>query len=335
MRLILHIGVWKTGSSAIQSFLNLNRAALRGQGILSPSFTTAPNGRAALLRAALAKDTTTLNRLVHELWQEADAANAHTLILSCEHYWPSSREVLDMIASALKPRCSSVEVVAYLRPQDELWGAILAQQAKSLRVKPGRPLWGDNHFVGWGIARRGMFFARCLRRFERVFDAKIAARHYNRSTFPDRDVVRSFLELTGVPEDGLELSSGDANLSLGWKGLAFSMSLAADRDQSSKWRRSMLKRRLAATVRKMARRHDDPDWMGRAPVIFDGDERARIRAVYAEDEKRLADRFFDGVSPFPPPSDPVTSPFGPNTLDPAEMREAERIFRSSLGIRKS
>ena len=335
MRLILHIGVWKTGSSAIQIFLNRNDKALARKGVLAPRFTRARRGHTALVKAARLQDIRTLDRLCDRMWREAEKAGAHTIVLSSEHFWQQTPQTLDLLAERLgSAPDTSIDVIAYLRPQEELWGSILAQQAKSLLVRPDGALWGDRHYVGSGVANRGMYFGKCLRRFEKRFDANVIARHYDRNGFPGGDVVRAFLELAGIGEDGLDLSAGDANLSLGWKGVAFSMALAAERRPVTGWRAALLKRRLAATVRKMARLNDDPHWIGKSPVIFDTVERHRIRSTYAEDEARLSRRFFGGSAPFPPVRDVSPTPFGPDALPPAEWAEAQRVLRRTLGLFK-
>ena len=38
MRAIIHIGIIKTGTTSIQSFLQANRSLLRGQGVLYPQY---------------------------------------------------------------------------------------------------------------------------------------------------------------------------------------------------------------------------------------------------------------------------------------------------------
>jgi hypothetical protein len=109
-RVIFHIGAEKTGTTSFQRFCLENQAELRGQGVLYPtaSFAFGKNSRnhaplvAAYLNGAVEPDYSVAKvwrrreETLASLFAEIDgAANAHTVLLSAEHF--SSRFGADQI----------------------------------------------------------------------------------------------------------------------------------------------------------------------------------------------------------------------------------------------
>ena len=158
-RCILHIGLEKAGSSGLQRFFAINRAALLDRGYLVPLSLALNGGRdltnhAALTAYALdaAKATEAIRALFGTrsatevgqfrsqtcaaLAQEIDAAPAHveTLVLSNEHLHSRLREPSEIqrLWHFLSVFCEAIEVVVYLRPQHRI-----AVSAHSTLVKNG------------------------------------------------------------------------------------------------------------------------------------------------------------------------------------------------------
>ena len=86
MRIILHIGVYKTGTTAVQSFLARNRSALAEQGVLYPESFTRFDAHHPLPWALGVghrdKDSSVRpDEVARAVLQEAESAKAETVIL--------------------------------------------------------------------------------------------------------------------------------------------------------------------------------------------------------------------------------------------------------------
>ena len=67
MRILLHAGAWKTGSSAIQAFLKRNVQPLLNHGIIVPPMTRQPRGHARVLEMLLNDDPAVARPYLEEL----------------------------------------------------------------------------------------------------------------------------------------------------------------------------------------------------------------------------------------------------------------------------
>ncbi len=111
-KVIIHVGPSKTGSSAIQYWLNLNHKALKKQGVMYPSHDTDKNQVSSGNREVLLTHTADsgfklcLNK-VEELKREFSISNCHTLLLSSEFFFP--------LIPKLNECFNNVEFIVYLR----------------------------------------------------------------------------------------------------------------------------------------------------------------------------------------------------------------------------
>jgi len=142
MKLILHIGTDKTGTSTLQRFLYENRAALRDQGFLYPESLTfgavqpacrklpfianAPDYVDDFIRAygltnprrrhqARARYCSAFDRDLKR------ASDCETTIISSEHLWTRLRtqDDLDRLREVVAPRFQEVTIIVYLREQTD------------------------------------------------------------------------------------------------------------------------------------------------------------------------------------------------------------------------
>jgi hypothetical protein len=153
MRVVLHIGCEKTGTSTIQSFLHENQGALRQLGFLFPLSPCGPRFPSHLKLSAYARrkdradEVRALLGIVNlsefraatasELIQECRGADCHTLILSSEHL--SSRLNFDdeiRILKQLIDQIGPAKVVLYLRRQDD---ALVSGYSTKVRLGSSRP----------------------------------------------------------------------------------------------------------------------------------------------------------------------------------------------------
>jgi len=169
MKLILHIGTEKTGTTAFQIWMHENTQVLRAQGVWYAQAFDVPNNRALSVISRKAEEredgfayygiqtesdhaafrTRTLAAFERDL-EAARAAGAHTYLISSEHCHSRLRfqEMVDRAAEVLAPHFDEIEIVCFLRPQIDT-ALSLASTGSRVgmhvddsffnRVKPGNP----------------------------------------------------------------------------------------------------------------------------------------------------------------------------------------------------
>ncbi|WP_052772103.1 hypothetical protein [Vibrio mexicanus] len=115
-RVVIHVGPGKTGSSAIQAWLNTNRDMLEEHGIMYPKHKLGSNTISSghidhALKNVNGKwecDSEKINQLLGKFYE----SSAHTLLLSSEYFFHSITEFLKLIPNA--------EFILYIRNPVEL-----------------------------------------------------------------------------------------------------------------------------------------------------------------------------------------------------------------------
>lgn len=237
--LILHIGQSKTGTSSIQRSLGASRAALRAEGVLYPLSPGAANH--ALLPASLVPvsrlgdfhpnvwegldPAVRLDRFRREFAAELDAIgpDIRRVVISAEqcsgllYDAPSITRLRDLLA----PRFASIQVVIYLRRQDEHFASGYTQALRVGVIRPpALPEGGPERHPAYD-------YAALLDRWARVFgEAAIRPRVFERQALLNGDAVDDFLALCGlrlsVPPDH---PARQSNLSVTPGGLALMLAM--------------------------------------------------------------------------------------------------------------
>lgn len=221
MKILLHIGWLKTGSTAIQQFLHANRdAILQRTGILYPGagvHTVAHHLAAWSLQEPLAHAwakeigfKSTPEEVFGEIFREAQQARAKSLIVSSEVFCQTSFYRISRLAGMLAGH--EVRVIAYLRRQDDYVESAYKQVVRG-HVRFAKKF---QHFAAKQLSHGRLDYEGRFLEWETQFPGvAITIRPYERERFPDRNVVLDFLRVAGIPADaGWDFSSTDANLSL-------------------------------------------------------------------------------------------------------------------------
>jgi hypothetical protein len=137
--LYLHIGIQKTGSTAVQNVCMDNQERLKRSGILFPSAgfargsprgPTATAGHRRLLRFMRRPDKMPLHPEARALLDEIEAANCDVIVLSCEVFSaPGKRKVVSGLEWLMKQGFDA-RIVAYLRRQDSWLDSFYRQLLK-------------------------------------------------------------------------------------------------------------------------------------------------------------------------------------------------------------
>ncbi len=156
-RCVLHIGTEKTGTSTLQRFLSVNRAALASDGVIYPA-ATGNNGGTQWGFVAIAQEkpwktdvgvaldihsasdqVAYRKSLQKNLLREFKAVpKANTLIISSEHLHSrlTNKDTISQLKAYLEPWVDEFEVVLYLRRQDRVAVSLYSTKIKSGNSTP-------------------------------------------------------------------------------------------------------------------------------------------------------------------------------------------------------
>lgn len=222
MRIILHIGNYKTGTSALQNFLFINKQRLEQCGIYYGNTWNVVNNHAGLalsiLKEALEKhnildlcsDLKDLEEdpsaIALKICFMAEARNADTIIISHEGFFADLLQVSaglsssftrkdidnvnEYICARLKELFPEAEIVCYLRRQDLYIESMYMEHCK----------------VPWRVWELPVKFEKfnkkqklCLNyfneilRWKRYFDEKVSFKIYEKENLLNKDIIYDFL----------------------------------------------------------------------------------------------------------------------------------------------
>ncbi|MBJ3774502.1 hypothetical protein [Acuticoccus mangrovi] len=303
MRLILHIGSTKTGSSALQSTLFHRRNELADVGVHYSTLGVQAGAHHLLAaaihpgawkmhvkdlpedRAAYFDDTAAV------IMHDAELSGADTVVISSEYFWGSLPvQVYKTFREAFEP--AQFEIIAYVRRQDE-WAMSSYLQA----VKTGESLpfaeWFEKKLMR---ATSGLHYFRIISRWAYFLDAKV---HVLRYQDVKTNVYKGFADALDIPVDtNIELDR--VNPSPSPEGLE--LLLAVNRSDLSAEQKLERRREIMSTHRAS----------GPVTLLMDGPERDLIMKVARPSDRLIAREYLHSDSPlFAPPDaqlQPVSDP---------------------------
>lgn len=207
MRIYIHAGMDKTGSTAIQAHLKLYRDFLLEKGILLPQTALTGLGHIELFK-----------NLESPLWQDLrqelkgpEAAQAHAAFLSWEgiHFYSSSE--IELLRQQLANY--DVSLIIYIRNQLDIIQSGYLQQLKTR--KQAVTLAGYQRSE-WLLNPRTRDYHATFEKFAAVFgEDAVDMRIYDPERFPEKSIVYDILGAIGLPaETKVPLSATRQNISL-------------------------------------------------------------------------------------------------------------------------
>ena len=220
MKIFLHIGVPKAGSSALQWVFSQNRVLLSQYGICYPKCrhellgglnVSTLDQATRLIRHEYKNDPSRAAHDLDEAWQtvyKAADARPRILILSSESFF---RTLDDATAPDLKRRLASLngelQVVAYIRRPTDRYLSGVQQRLKLSSLSPV----SNAHL----IRNRER-----LEQWENHFPGQLSVFPYDRKQMLGGDVVSDFLSRIGADVDPSQLITADINESLSGEAMA-------------------------------------------------------------------------------------------------------------------
>lgn len=156
MKILLHIGQSKTGTSAIQAYLTLNRQKIRDLGILYPGIAVngvpidmgSHNALADSLVGLYRYPNLRAEQYFEQFFNEAEKINAKLVILSAEHFFGGEPRIWDvadesayfdaysrkvaMLAQYLGGH--QIKILLYLRPQVDWLASAIGQTIRTEKL---------------------------------------------------------------------------------------------------------------------------------------------------------------------------------------------------------
>jgi hypothetical protein len=202
-RLVLHVGMGKTGSSTIQETLAANRAPLERAGICYPRPSWRSSRRTTFRQVnhnllvgllqplealprefAAAGDLAAVRRAGTVFWHDVQhqiaQSDAPTVVLSGEYLFYLDAAEMSALRALLAPHFDEIDVVAYVREPASYHLALTQQR---LRASPRVRAPAD---AGYPV--RG-----CLDRLVEAFDGRVKVRAFERDALVGGCVVRDLL----------------------------------------------------------------------------------------------------------------------------------------------
>ncbi len=218
-QIILHIGSHKTGTTALQSWIETNRAVL-AQGGLADLYTPGDFNAHKWLTF---DDPAAIFPAGYRLGDPATFAQdildlqAERVLVSSENFAFFFREeAIAELAATLKPLCDDIVVLAYIRRQDRHAVSHHMEGARADRP-PEWQLWGHGlRALPEANALQPLYldYDRRLAMWQRHFGADaVKVRVFDRRFLVDGDIVADFTHVLGIDRSGCT-ASGDVNTSL-------------------------------------------------------------------------------------------------------------------------
>lgn len=233
MHILLHIGQSKTGTSAIQAYLTLNRLRLLEAGVLYPSVTIggmsvdigSHNSVADTLAGLSRFPNLTADQYFDQFFSEAQRLGAKRMILSAEHFFggepriwdvPDEKTYFDRYHRKVKALARYLErhemtLLVYLRPQVDWLASAISQTVRTEQlISPGKPIYRDD--------RQFFEMAKPLLRYYRLIDTwvnclrprEVMVIPYERKLLYKKSAIADFLYRAGL--ENLDLPFGSEEL---------------------------------------------------------------------------------------------------------------------------
>ena len=207
LKIVLHIGGAKCGSSAIQAYLARNAPALAARGLGVPGtaldFETHVTGEQIWFfeDTASSRDYSGLAGKIEILCKAARLRGLSTLVISAENVC-NHPELAEVFASALTSE--DVRVVFYVRRQDDF----LISSWQQWNLKRFASV-GD--FLAARVGKDARWLTMISPWADALGDDRVAVRPFIRAQLRNGDVIDDFFNQIGISQEGLTPLSKNAN----------------------------------------------------------------------------------------------------------------------------
>lgn len=210
----LHIGLHKTGTSAIQLFLSRNRTVLKQKGVLFPGTRTACYDLSEeLLNTSVSEILSDANSPSKKYLNEIQSSSSGTVILSSEGFIKLKKEQIEAFKN-LFPDDYRLKIIVYLRRQDDKLESHYNQNIRESKIR-NQQRFSESFQL---LLKNGYFdFYTILIPWREVFGKEnIIVRCYEKEQLPN-GIYQDFLEAIGLKTDNaFQIPEDKVNISMNW-----------------------------------------------------------------------------------------------------------------------
>jgi SAM-dependent methyltransferase len=193
LKVFLHIGTHKTGTTALQTVFDENRELLKQHGVLYPSASPPP--AEGLSHQGLASGLADPDQGASQwdpLLRELDLAEQDIAVISAEGFSVLRNDAVPLVRSYLADH--DVTVVVYLRRQDEFLNGLYTTPVLYYRETRDLPQWREEERPDLHLDYRPL-----LRRWEGLFGRdSLIVRPYEKVQLEGGEIVSDFCSVIGV-----------------------------------------------------------------------------------------------------------------------------------------
>ena len=203
MKLVIHVGIHKTGTSAIQAFCKENRAALAELGLLYPttgltdlSVTSTPSSEAGhrgfqdILITPINQNSETM---LSDISEEAKSfGNIRMVLISCETFSAPRIKISPSVRESLERYFSDTRILMYLRRQD-IWAVSFY---KEVLCWPGKRIAKPFHRFVTDFLPEWLDYTARVNKWSEIFgDENLIVRSYDDR--PNKNIIIDFFAQLG------------------------------------------------------------------------------------------------------------------------------------------
>jgi|GEM_PF-5060790 len=189
-RLFLHIGTDKTGSTAIQNFLQNNESVLLSQGLKIIAAGRLNDHHGELFNQLKQEN----ENLIYTLAEEINNSQLSNFIISHEGLYHINEKIIIKLYKTL----GNIEIIPilYLRRRSDKLASGMAQRLKKPECKDDIRLYNDNYQVFYKQA--GLNYKSIVQKWENAINYQnpneLMVKIYERSEFYKADITHDFLK---------------------------------------------------------------------------------------------------------------------------------------------
>jgi hypothetical protein len=294
MKVILHIGWHKTGTSSLQTFLSKNRTMLlEHHGILYPDtgfISHAHHKLAWSLQDPLISQwakkisfRTPAEEIFTLLFTECRNKNAETVLLSSEEFSLTEKYNIKRLESIIAPH--QITIVAYIRRQDKYLESLYNQLIKTsfMRYKLDFGRFIENKIKEGGLNYMDYF----SKWSDALPGAEFIIRPYERELLPQNDICHDFLnQILKNPGQDFAFNPKEENESLGFRSVEFIRRMNRISIGEGQHQKIVM---LLKQMEKEKKQHRG---------LLSGTTRQEILDTFQQSNQQFSVQYFGGVNPF-------------------------------------
>jgi hypothetical protein len=310
VKVLLHIGQSKTGTSAIQAFLTLNRGKLRENGILYPAIRVngmplnlgAHNTVSDALLDCIQFPHVSADEYFKQFFGDAEGIQANLLILSAEHffggepriwavrgetqYFELYKKKIERLAGYLKGH--DVSILIYLRPQIDWFASAVSQTVRIERLISERRIYqNDRQF--FELMKPLLKYADLLDAWQEIIKpSSFSVIPYIRNALFEKSSVGDFLKRTGLDHIAFDYGSSDLQVNESLNREFIEVKKILNRTPRSKNE----ERTIIRCMESLSRANP-----GSTQYVLDPDVRSEIEAFVSQQNERISVKYMkDGMT---------------------------------------